>query len=126
MVDDRAMSEHAPGLIGRFLGSWRLAAGELVIVALGVLAALWADQAIQDRQDTERAIRYLESLQTDVQADIRALRFSGEQARNRLAITREVEAWLDDPESSPAPDALVMSAHYAGITFFPTISRFTI
>jgi len=25
-----------PGLVGRFLGSWRLALGELVIVSLGV------------------------------------------------------------------------------------------
>jgi hypothetical protein len=37
------------GFVGRFLGSWRLALGELVIIALGVMIALWADQAIQAR-----------------------------------------------------------------------------
>ena len=38
------------GFVGRFLGSWELALGELVIVFLGVLIALWADQAIQARE----------------------------------------------------------------------------
>jgi len=112
--------------MGRFLGSWKLAAGELVIVALGVLIALWADQAIQTRQEADLAISYLEGLQTDVRSDINALRFSSDQARNRLAIIRQVEAWLHDPSASPDPDALVMNVHYAGVTFFPTISRFTI
>lgn len=114
------------GLFGRFMRNWRLAIGELVIVALGVLIALWADQAIQARQEAALAISYLERLQTDVRADISALRFSSEQARNRLAIIRRVEAWLQDPDAAPDPDALVMNAHYAGITFFPTISKFTI
>lgn len=113
-------------LLGRFLGSWKLAVGELVIVALGVLIALWADQAIQARQESALAISYLERLQTDIRADINALRFSSDQARNRLAIIRQVEAWLQDPDAEPDPDALVMNVHYAGITFFPTISKFTI
>ena len=51
-----------PGFVGRFLGSWELALGELAIVALGVLIALWADQAVQARQEAERAASYLESL----------------------------------------------------------------
>ena len=123
MANDRP---RATGFVGRFLGSWRLAAGELVIVALGVLIALWADQAIQARQEADLAINYLEGLQTDIRADISALRFSSDQARNRLAIIRQVEAWLHDPSASPDPDTLVMNVHYAGVTFFPTISRFTI
>ena len=81
MTNDRA---RASGFVGRFLGSWRLAVGELVIVALGVLIALWADQAIQARQEVALAISYLEGLQTDIRADISALRFSSDQARNRL------------------------------------------
>jgi hypothetical protein len=123
MTNDRPLTA---GFVARFLGSWRLAVGELVIVALGVLIALWADQAIQTRQEAQRAISYLEGLQTDVRADINALRFSSDQARNRLAIIRQVEIWLHDPSASPDPDALVMNVHYAGVTFFPTISRFTI
>jgi|GEM_PF-1417357 len=123
MTNDHA---RAPGLVGRFHGSWRLAAGELVIVALGVMIALWADQAIQTRQEAELAISYLEGLQTDIRADISALRFSSNQARSRLAISRQVDAWLHDPDATPDPDSLVMNAHYAGITFYPTISRFTI
>lgn len=51
MREDRA---RASGFVGRFLGSWRLALGELTIVFLGVLIALWADQAIQARQETSR------------------------------------------------------------------------
>lgn len=123
MTNDEARTH---GIIGRFLGSWRLAVGELAIVALGVLIALWADQAIQARQEAALAISYLEGLQTDIRADISALRFSSDQARNRLAITRQVNAWLQDPDAAPDPDSLVMNVHYAGVTFFPTISRFTI
>ncbi len=122
------MSDRAPatGLVGRFLGSWRLALGELLIVALGVLVALWADQAIQAREEGARAVSYLERLRTDVRADIGALEFSSDQAQNRLAIARQVDAWLHDPEARPEPDSLVVSVHFAGVTFSPTISRFTI
>ena len=123
MMNDRA---RASGLVGRFLGSWKLAVGELVIVALGVMIALWADQAIHARHEATLAIGYLEGLQTDIRADIRALRFSSKQARNRLAITRQVDAWLHDVDAEPDPDSLVMNVHYAGVTFFPTISKFTI
>ena len=118
--------KHRRGLVGRFLGSWQLALGELVVVALGVLIALWADQAMQTREEGARAISYLERLQTDVRADIGALRFSSDQARNRLAITRQVDEWLRDPGAQPNPDSLLIGAHFAGVTFSPTISRFTI
>lgn len=112
--------------MGRFLGGWRRAIGELVIVALGVLLALSVDQAMQARQEAALAISYLERLQTDIRTDISALRFSSEQARSRLAIIRQVEAWLNDPNAAPDPDSLVMNVHYAGVTFSPTISKFTI
>jgi hypothetical protein len=123
MTNDDAQT---PGIAGRFLQGWRRALGELVIVALGVLLALWADQAMQARQEDARAIGYLERLQDDVRADIRSLRFSRDQARNRLAITRQVDAWLHDPNAAPDPDSLVTSVHFAGVLFPPTISRFTI
>jgi hypothetical protein len=64
------------------------------------------------------AVSYLERLQTDVREDLRSLRFSANQARNRLAITRQVDAWLHDLDALPDPDSLVM--------FPPTISKFTI
>jgi hypothetical protein len=123
MTDDHARK---PGPAGRDSGTWKRALGELAIVSLGVLIALWADQAMQARQDAARASAYLERLRTDVQADIRSLRFSADQARNRLAITRQVDAWLHDPDAAPDPDSLVVSAHFAGVTFPPTISTFTI
>lgn len=123
MTDERG---RGPGLLGRFAGSWRLAIGELVIVSLGVLLALWVDQAMQARQESDLAISYLERLQTDIRTDIKALQFSSVQARNRLAIIRQVEVWLHDPNAAPDPDSLVMKVHYAGVTFSPTISKFTI
>ena len=123
MTNDRA---RATGFVGRFLGSWRLAFGELVIVSLGVLIALWADQAIQARQEAAMAVSYLERLRADLNADIKSLRFSSKQARSRLAITRQVDAWLNDLDVAPDPDSLVINAHYAGVVFSPTISRFTI
>jgi hypothetical protein len=72
------------------------------------------------------AVSYLERLQTDVREDLRSLRFSANQARNRLAITRQVDAWLHDLDALPDPDSLVMSVHFAGVVFPPTISKFTI
>jgi hypothetical protein len=125
-IDMTNEAARTSGLVGRFLGSWKLAVGELLIIALGVMIALWADQAIQARQEAALAVSYLERLQADIQADISALRFSSKQARNRLAITRQVDAWLLDPDAAPDPDSLVMNTHYAGVTFYPTISRFTI
>ncbi len=115
-----------PGFVGRFFGSWRLALGELLIVTLGVLLALWADQAVQSRQDAALAISYLERLQADIRADISALRFSGQQERARLEITRRVDGWVTGMEPLPEPDVVMINAHYAGVTFSPTISRFTI
>jgi hypothetical protein len=109
-----------------FLGNCKRAFGELTIVSLGVLLALWGDQAMQARQEAAKAIGYLERLQEDVEADIRSLRFSRQQAQNRLAITRQVDAWLHDPQAAPDPDSLVMNVHFAGVLFPPTISKFTI
>jgi len=105
-------NDHAgmPRMAHRFLGSWKRALGELAIVSLGVLLALWADQAMQMRQETARASGYLERLREDVRADIPSLRFSRDQARNRLAITRQVDAWLHDPNAAPDPDSLVTAA----------------
>jgi hypothetical protein len=123
MKDENAVPS---GFVGRFFGSWRLALGELAIVSLGVLIALWADQAMQTRQEAARAVSYLERLQEDVRADIRSLQFSSDQARSRLAITRQVDAWLQDPEAAPDPDSLVLKVHFAGVLFPPTISKFTI
>lgn len=37
-----------------------------------------------------------------------------------------LDSWLQDPDAAPDPDELVMNVHYAGITFIPTISKFTI
>lgn len=123
MTDDRAGGAR---VVDRLRGGWKRALGELAIVALGVLIALWADQAMQARQDASRAIGYLERLQTDVRADIRAMRFSAHQARNRLEITRKVDGWLNDPAARPDPDSLVANVHFAGVLFPPTISTFTI
>jgi len=55
-------------MAGRFLTGWRRALGELAIVSLGVLLALWADQAMQARQEDARAIGYLERLQAQLVA----------------------------------------------------------
>lgn len=86
MKDERA---RASGFVGRFLGSWELALGEIAIVSLGVLIALWADQVVEARQEAA-VVGCLERLQTDLRSDIRSLRFSIDQARIRLETTRQV------------------------------------
>ena len=61
-------NDHAgmPSMAHRFLGSWKRALGELAIVSLGVLLALWADQTMQTRQEATRADadRILERMRT--------------------------------------------------------------
>ena len=39
------------GFVGRFPGSWKLALGEFVVIAPGIMIALWADQASRPALD---------------------------------------------------------------------------
>jgi len=51
MTDDHAWTTR---MAGRFLRSWKRALAELGIVSLGVLLALWADQAMESRPTPTR------------------------------------------------------------------------
>lgn len=106
--------------------SWFSVVIEIGIVVLGVFLGLQVNAWNVARQESLLERAYLERLQTDIRSDIRALRFSSDQAQDRLAITRQVDDWLHDMDAAPDPDTLVINVHYAGVTFFPTISRFTI
>ena len=88
--------------MGRFLGSWRLGLGALVLVALGVLIALWADQAVQARQDAARA------LDGEVEAFFVIGGDHSSNSRKLLAVCKEQceESFLIQTEEDIDPDQL--------------------
>jgi hypothetical protein len=105
---------------------WRRLLGEFVVIVVGVLVALWVDQLREARLHAELEVEYLESLLTDLEAD--------------LAQFDEAEAWMRRSESnaakvlalydgSPPTDNvtdLIVAVESAGWQFVPSITRNTI
>ena len=106
--------------------NWRLLFGEFVVIVVGVLMALWVDQLREARVNAGLEIEYLESLLTDLEAD--------------LAQFDEAEAWMRRSEGnaaivlalyegSPPTDNLtdlVVAVETAGWQFVPSITRNTL
>lgn len=105
---------------------WRRLLGEFVVIVIGVLAALWVDQLREARVNAALEVEYLESLVTDLEAD--------------LAQFDETEAWMRRSErnasivlalyegSPPTDDVtdLVVAVETAGWQFVPSITRNTL
>lgn len=106
--------------------NWRLLLGEFVVIVVGVLLALWVDELREARNNAELEVQYLESLVTDLEAD--------------LAQFDETEAWMRRQEAAAAtvlalyeglPPAknvadLVAAVETAGWQYSPSITRNTI
>ena len=110
-------------MLGRL--NWRLLLGEFIVIVVGVLLALWVDQLREARANAAQEVEYLQSLLTDVYAD--------------LAQFDEAEAWMRRSESHAAPvlalyegrpptdDAteLVQAVETAGWQSVPFVARHT-
>ncbi|MDH4107879.1 MAG: hypothetical protein OEW35_06155 [Gammaproteobacteria bacterium] len=106
--------------------NWRLLLGEFVVIVVGVLMALWVDQLREARVNAELEVEYLESLVTDLEAD--------------LASFDEAEVWMHRQEAaavivlalyegSPPTDNvadLVAAVETAGWQYSPSITRNTL
>ena len=106
--------------------NWRLLVGELVVIVVGVLMALWVDELREARVHAELEVEYLQSLVTDLEAD--------------LAQFDSTEAWMRRQESSAASVLalyegapltenladLVTAVETAGWQYYPSITRNTI
>jgi hypothetical protein len=106
--------------------NWPLLFGEFVVIVVGVLMAFWVDELRQARFEAALEIEYVESLVTDLEAD--------------LAQFDEVEAWMSRSEaaaatvlalyegSPPTENSadLVEAVETAGWQAWPVITRNTI
>lgn len=106
--------------------NWRLLCGELVVIVVGVLIALWVDQLREARVNAGLEVEYLESLLIDLEADL--VQFD------------ETESWMRRSEGnaaivlalyegSPPTDNvtdLAVAVETAGWQFVPSITRNTL
>lgn len=106
--------------------NWPLLFGEFVVIVVGVLMAFWVDELREARYNAALEIEYLESLVTDLEAD--------------LAQYDETEAWMTRSEAAAAtvlalyegspptdnPADLVEAVETAGWQAWPVITRNTI
>jgi hypothetical protein len=76
--------------------NWKRLLGEFVVIVVGILMALWVDELRQDRVNAGLEVEYLESLVTDLEAD--------------LAQFEQTEAWMRRSEAAAA----TVLALYAG------------
>ncbi len=106
--------------------NWRLLLGEFVVIVVGVLMALWVDQLREARVNQELEVEYLESLVTDLDADL--AQFDSAEAwmrRSETAAATVLALYEGSPPTENVAD-LVAAVETAGWQFVPTITRNTI
>lgn len=106
--------------------NWRLLLGEFVVIVVGVLLALWVDELREARKNAELEVQYLESLVTDLEADL--VQFDETEAwmrRQEAAAATVLALYEGSPPSEDVAD-LVAAVETAGWQYFPSITRNTI
>ena len=106
--------------------NWRFLLGEFVVIVVGVLLALWVDQLREARVNAELEVEYLESLVTDLDADL--AQFDSTEAwmrRSEAAAAVVLALYEGSPPTENAAD-LVAAVETAGWQYVPSITRNTI
>lgn len=106
--------------------NWRLLLGEFVVIVVGVLMALWVDQLREARVNADLEVEYLESLVTDIDADL--AQFDSTEAwmrRSESAAATVLALYGGSPPTENVAD-LVFAVETAGWQYVPAISRNTI
>lgn len=106
--------------------SWRFLLGEFVVVVVGVLFALWVDQLREARVNADLEVEYLESLVTDLDADL--MQFDSAEAwmrRSETAAATVLALYEGSPPTENAAE-LVAAVETAGWQYVPSITRNTI
>jgi hypothetical protein len=106
--------------------NWRRLLGEFVVIVVGVLLALWVDQLREARANAELEVEYLESLVTDLDADL--AQFDSTEAwmrRSETAAATVLALYEGSPPTDNEAD-LVAAVETAGWQYVPSITRNTI
>ena len=106
--------------------NWRFLLGEFVVIVVGVLMALWVDQLREARVNAELELEYVESLLTDLEADL--VQFDSTEAwmRRSEANAATVLALYRGSPPTDDPADLVLAVETAGWQYHPSITRNTI
>ncbi len=106
--------------------NWRLLLGEFVVIVVGILMALWVDELREARFNADLEVRYLESLVTDLEADLAQFDETESWMRRSEAAAATVLAlYQGSPPTENAAD-LVAAVETAGWQSWPSITRNTI
>ena len=106
--------------------NWPLLLSEFVVIVVGVLIALWVDELREDRYHAALEIEYLESLVTDLDADL--AQFDETEAwmsRSEAAAATVLALYAGSPPTENLAD-LVEAVETAGWQAWPVITRNTI
>ncbi len=105
---------------------WRLLLGEFVVVVAGVLMALWVDQLRESRVNAALEVDYLESLLTDLDADLAQFDEAETWMRRSETAAATVLALYEGAPPSENVEDLVAAVETAGWQMLPSITRNTI
>lgn len=106
--------------------NWRFLVGEFVVIVVGVLMALWVDELREARSNAELEVEYLQSLVTDLEADL--AQFDEAEAwmqRQEAAAATVLELYEGSPPTGHTVD-LVAAVETAGWQYVPSITRNTL
>lgn len=106
--------------------NWRLLLGEFVVIVVGVLLALWVDQLREARMNAELEVEYLESLLTDLDADLAQFDSAEAWMRRSETAAATVLALYEGSPPTESATALVAAVETAGWQYVPSITRNTI
>ena len=105
---------------------WRLLIGEFVVIVVGVLLALWVDQLREARVNAALEVEYLESLVTDLEADL--AQFDSAEAwmrRSETAASTVLALYAGAPPTEDRAE-LVAAVETAGWQYVRSITRNTV
>jgi hypothetical protein len=93
------------------------AIGEIALVVIGILIALSINNWNIDRENNNTAMYLLSSLQEDLANDVEELRSNINDAINIVAMSKALQSYHRDPDSSPIN--VEKNAHYlvGGVSF---------
>jgi len=106
--------------------NWRFLLGEFVVIVVGVLVALWVDQLREARVNAGLEIEYVQSLVTDLDADLAQFDESEAWMRRQEAAAATVLALYAGSPPTEDPADLVAAVETAGWQYVPSITRNTL
>ena len=104
---------------------WKRAFVELAIIVAGVLIALWVEQWREGLVDRRLERSYLESLATDLRADLAEFNTASAWTMRHQHSARLVLEFISG-SAAPHPDSLIVAVGIAGWQYPPTFSTHTI